>query len=94
MRLLFSATVPLKVVLFVTPVIERVPDDPERTVMLFVCVPAKEEVSVALLLPVVSPSTIAPAPNAEALVVPFTVPLLIVRLPVKVLAWFRVAVPV
>ena len=33
-RLLFNATVPLKVVLFVTPVIDRVPDEPERTVIL------------------------------------------------------------
>ena len=78
-RLLFSATVPLKVVLFVTPVIERVPEEPERTVILFVCVPRKEDLSVALLLllAVVSPSRIAPAPNAPE-TVPFTVPALIV----------------
>lgn len=94
MRLLFSATMPLKVVLFVTPIIERVPDEPELTVMLFVCVPAKEEVSVALLLPPASPSTMAPAPNAEALVDPLTVPLRIVRLPAKVFAPERVMSPV
>lgn len=93
-RLLFSATVPLKVVLFVTPVIERVPEEPEFTVMLFVCVPRKEDLSVALLLllAVVSPSRIAPAPNAPE-TVPFTVPLLIVRLPVKVFAPVRVKLP-
>ena len=68
-RLLFSAKVPLRVVLFVTPVIDRVPEEPERTVMLLVYVPAREELSVALLLPLVSPSTIVPVPNA-ALVEP------------------------
>ena len=86
MRLLFSPRVPLRVVLFVTPVIDRVPEEPERTVMLLVYVPAREEVSVALLLPLVFPSTIAPVPNAALLVEPVEVPLRMVRPPVKVFA--------
>ena len=84
-RLLFSPRVPLRVVLFVTPVIDRVPEEPERTVMLLVYVPARVEVSVALLLPPVFPSTIAPVPNA-ALVEPVNAPLRMVRPPVKVFA--------
>ena len=90
-RLLFSPKVPLRVVLFVTPVIDRVPEEPERTVMLLVYVPAREEVSVALLLPPVFPSTIAPVPNA-ALVEPVNAPLRIVTPPVKVFAPDRVRV--
>jgi len=92
-RLLFSATEPLKVVLFVTPVIERVPEEPERTVILLVNVPAREDVRLALLLPPVSPSRIAPVPKAEALVEPFTVPLKIVKLPEKEFAPVRVRLP-
>ena len=93
-RLLFSATLPLKVILFVAPVIVRVPEEPERTVILLVWVPLNEDLSVALALPLVSPRIIVPAPNAAADVVPVTVPLLIVKAPVKVFARLRVAVPV
>src|SRR5262249_57485617 len=49
--------------------------------------------SVALALPLVSPSVIVPAPKAFALVAPRTVPDLIVNPPVKVFALEKVAVP-
>ena len=93
-RLLFRARAPLKVGLLVTAIIDNVPVEPACTVMLFVYVPAEDDASVALLLPVVSPSAIAPVPKFEDAAVPMAVPLLIVTAPEKVLAWLREAVPV
>ena len=75
----------------------RVPVDPALTVMLFEYDPllSLDEI-VALLLPVESPRIMPPRPKAvvKEFEVALTVPLLIVRSPVKVLFWLKMAVPV
>ena len=92
-RLLFRAIEPVKLTFCVPPKIDSVPVVPSRTMILFAWLPSKVDASVALLLPVVSPSVIVPVPNAAA-TVPLAVPLLIVTPPVKVLAPPSEALPV
>ena len=87
-----SVTRPLKV-LTAVPVIAATPALPEATEIALANGPANPPLSVALAETVESPSVIAPAPNALALVVPLTVPALIVRPPVKVFTPLNVNVP-
>jgi hypothetical protein len=91
-RLLVPVTPPLKVVEMFVPVlpIVSVPVVPLASAIGRAIVsPVVPTSSVALALPLVSPSVIVPAPKAFALVVPRTVPDLIVNPPVKVLLPLR-----
>src|SRR6185295_11335029 len=77
-RLLFRVTPPLKI-LAALLVMLKVPLEPVATVIGWANVPANPPFSVALALPLLSPSviTLALAPKAFALVVPLTLPALI-----------------
>src|SRR5262245_1147067 len=95
-RLLVPVTPPLKVVEIAVPLFPMVsvPVVPlASTIGRAMVNPVVPTNSVALALPLVLPSVIVPAPKALALVVPSTVPDLIVSPPVNVFALDSVAVP-
>ena len=92
-RLLFSVTAPLKILAALLVIFSVLPLLPAATVIGLANVPANPPLSVASALPLESPIVIGPVPKALALVVPETVPALMVRPPEKVLAPERVTVP-
>ena len=91
---LLSVIAPLKTLVDTVPVMVAIPVLVEATVIGLVKVPLRPPLKVALAdPPEASPMIIVPVPNAVALVVPLTVPALIVKLVLKVLDLLSVSVP-
>ena len=86
-KLFVPVTPPLKTVLLLLLVTLSVPVFPDASTIGFANVEDRDAVIVALSFPLVSPRVTVPVPlppNALVLVLPITVPFLIVRPPVKV----------